>query len=300
MDLPPSDDEIRKALNLPKETPVIRGSLASVRKRFLHKTGLRIFELFGGKAWMLKSMAGLVIGVVVVPPLAVNFVETITNFWKPKLVVMHDVAEPYLQTANAFGAQFTDDWVAFLHAGESLPPDPHSPIGNNSFILAPDTAHAYRFPNRIKTPEIIHFASDWLLHAGHISRLPNIGESYHFPPLLTANRYLSKGTRAVFFMCDTLSLFAETSTHQSLPRLNLGITRSHFSGPAEVIPPTAIDQLDNSELRRLGDQWITQRRTPALIVPTQFDPTRSYVILNEGFPETDEIQVLARWQLPFA
>lgn len=104
---PPTDDEIRKRYGPDVE---IRHSLPNPTEiAEKHSLLMQVAGSLGFEVWMWKSLAGAILGVIIVVP----GVAGIYDYWIPKIKTSYEYALPYIAMLRKAPQRLSDDLVLF-------------------------------------------------------------------------------------------------------------------------------------------------------------------------------------------
>lgn len=129
-----------------------------------------------------------------------------------------------------------------------------------------------------------------------------------YPPLdgegarLVGGRWNSVGQPAIYTSESLALCLTESLVHIPGP-LPLDYVRFKIQVPEdslEILEPTSLKQKWKDDLvytRTLGDEWLRQKRSVALLVPSAVLPESNNIILNPLHPRAGELQVIE--QQPF-
>ena len=129
-----------------------------------------------------------------------------------------------------------------------------------------------------------------------------------YPPLdgegarLVGGRWNSVGQPAIYTSESLALCLTESLVHITGP-LPLDYVRFKIQVPEdslEILEPTSLKQKWKDDLvytRTLGDEWLRQKRSVALLVPSAVLPESNNIILNPLHPRAGELQVIE--QQPF-
>ena len=119
---------------------------------------------------------------------------------------------------------------------------------------------------------------------------------------LVGGRWNSVGQPAIYTSESLALCLTESLVHITGP-LPLDYVRFKIQVPAdslEILEPTSLKQKWKDDLvytRTLGDEWLRQKRSVALLVPSAVLPESNNIILNPLHPRAGELQVIE--QQPF-
>lgn len=119
---------------------------------------------------------------------------------------------------------------------------------------------------------------------------------------LVGGRWNSVGQPAIYTSESLALCLTESLVHITGP-LPLDYVRFKIQVPEdslEILEPTSLKQKWKDHLvytRTLGDEWLRQKRSVALLVPSAVLPESNNIILNPLHPRAGELQVIE--QQPF-
>ncbi|NMG49969.1 hypothetical protein GO613_17885 [Azoarcus communis] len=282
--MPLSDHEIRNKYGLSNSVPVHRelptARELATRPSFL----LRTAQAFGYQEWMWKTVGGVLLGVIVIPPA----VDGAIQFWEPRIHASYDYAAPYLVALSKTGVRLSEDLIAFVESSSGTPQRDGDEDRGGRLLLAPfDAANP---PGNTLAEEEITF---WrIVSASHPS------QAFQHPvPVDTP--WLRRGALAAVaaehLLEAILELVAIGSYVPDQVRRSLSdrvLVRASLASPSMRIVTSVDVKLHGGDKRKLTHRWLKSMESALLLVPSRMlSPDSRTVIVNLRHPDVQRLKI---------
>lgn len=270
-----TDEEIRKKYSLPQDIPVLRRMPSVEESKASPSFLVKVADALGAKTWMWKTIGGVIIAIIVLPPK----VDGIVDWWKPKFVSAYELVGPYARGLRDQLITFNDQIIGFSSTNKNE--KDNFPYGT---ILAP----SYE----------LKVANDNLeLNIWRIVNARYADNAYSVSPKPYGNKWFDKGSSVIYAMPGLMEAFLEfgledmRSIHVNLvavrATLPSGVSIESIS-PHEY--PNVFD-FDYRASRQIADSWLTRKSSLILSAPSRFNAKTSIFLLNPMHPEFNLLTV---------